>query len=94
MQCPICDQEMRFGQAMLKGTFFSFLYYGFSYKNLCFEFLTEPGTGRLVYDVILESNSECNAWNCAECEITLLDRRGRTGRKKVRGSGQWWEKYH
>lgn len=94
MQCPFCDDEMRFGLATVKGTFFSFPVFGTSYKNLYFTPDDKPGAGRTWDVLILESGDSCHAWNCNGCEITLLDRRGRIGPKKERHFANWWEKYH
>jgi len=68
--------------------------FGMSYKNLYFTPGNEPGTGRTMDELILESGGDCNVWNCNACGFTLLDRRGRIRKPKKRGAANWWEKYH
>lgn len=94
MQCPYCHDEMRFGRAAVKGTFWGFLIYGMSYKNLYFTPRPDTEADPLIDELILNSGEDCNAWNCGACEITLLDRKGRAAIPKQRGIGNWWEKYH
>lgn len=93
MTCPFCDQEMRFGHATIKETILSFLVFGLSYQNLYFTPGEKPGR-RIDDELVLESGNICNAWNCDACEITLLDRKGRSRPETKVRAENWWAKYH
>ena len=75
MKCPACDQDMDKGRASVESTGWRFLAIGMSCEDLSFrkrESNGEYGERQLV----IGSGDYRDAWNCAKCEVTLIDRNG------------------
>ncbi len=60
--CPYCGSEMSKGKAQIKGTFSSFLIFGFSYQHLFFK--DKQGNKSKV----MKSRGEKEAYSCSNCE--------------------------